>query len=158
MGTFSKSFASLGGFIAGEERAIHYIQHFARSFMFSASMPPSNVAAAMTALDIMEQEPERAERVMNIGDRMREGYQELGFNTGPSETPIIPIVLGNDMLTIFTWKNLFDAGVYCNPVLPPGVPANKSLLRTSYMATHTDEQMDKVLDAFRWVRDVMDLT
>ncbi|NLE75847.1 MAG: 8-amino-7-oxononanoate synthase [Chloroflexi bacterium] len=157
MGTFSKSFASLGGFIAGEDRVIHYIQHFARSFMFSASAPPANTAAAMAALEIMEAEPQICRRVVEIGHRMRKGYAEMGFNTGDSQTPIIPIILGDDMLTLFTWKNLFDAGVYTNPVLPPGVPPSKSLLRTSYMATHTDEQMQKVLDAFRWVRDAMEL-
>jgi len=157
MGTFSKSFASLGGFIAGDDDVIHYIQHFARSFMFSASIPPANTAAAMAALEVIEKEPERPHRVLEIAARMRKGYQDLGFDTGRSETPIVPIVLGNDILTIFTWRNLFEAGVYTNPVIPPGVPPNKSLLRTSYMASHTDEQMDRVLEAFGWVRDAMDL-
>ncbi len=151
MGTFSKSFASLGGFLAGDADVIHYIQHMARSLIFSASMPPSNVAAALAALDVMESEPERIERLWAITNKMRKGYQELGYNTGASETPIIPIYIGDDMKTLLAWKALFDAGVYTNPVIPPGVPEGHSLLRTSYMATHTDEQMDRVLDTFEKV-------
>jgi len=151
MGTFSKSFASLGGFLAGDEEVIHYIQHTARSLIFSASMPPSNAAAVLAALDVMESEPERIERLWAITRKMREGYQQLGFNTGKSETPVIPIYIGDDMKTIFAWKALFDAGVYTNPVIPPAVPPDQSLLRTSYMATHTDEQMDRVLGTFEKV-------
>jgi 8-amino-7-oxononanoate synthase len=148
MGTFSKSFASLGGFIAGDEAAVHYIQHHARSLIFSASMPAANVAACLAALDIMRSDAGLSTRVMAIGDRMRKGYKELGFNVGDSQTPIIPIIIGDDMPTLLFWKELFDAGVYTNPVLPPAVPPSKSLLRTSYMATHTDEQMDRVLSLF----------
>jgi 8-amino-7-oxononanoate synthase len=151
MGTFSKSFASLGGFIAGDEAAIHYIQHHARPLIFSASMPAANVAACLAALDIMCSEPERPQRLMAIADRMRKGYQELGYNTGPSETPIIPIVIGDDMPTFTMWRALFEAGVYTNAVIPPAVPPAKSLLRTSYMATHTDEQMNRVLSLFEQV-------
>ncbi len=148
MSTFSKSFASLGGFIAGDYDVIHYIQHFARSMIFSASIPPANVAAARAALQIMKEEPERRERLMQIARRMKRELTNMGYNTGNSETPIIPIVIGNDMLTVYVWKYLFDEGVFVNPVLPPGVPPNKSLLRTSYMATHTDEQLDRVLEVF----------
>jgi 8-amino-7-oxononanoate synthase len=148
MGTFSKSFASLGGFIAGDEAAVHYIQHHARSLIFSASMPAANVAACLAALDIMRSDAGLSERVMAIGARMRKGYSELGFNVGESETPIIPIMIGDDMPTLLFWKELYDAGVYTNPILPPAVPPSKSLLRTSYMATHTDEQMDRVLSLF----------
>jgi len=157
MGTFSKSFASLGGFLAGDAEVIHYIQHMARSLIFSASMPPSNVAAALAALDIMESEPERIERLWAITTKMREGYQQLGFDTGNSETPIIPIYIGDDMKTIFTWKALFEAGVYVNPVIPPGVAPGQSLLRTSYMATHTDEQLDRVLATFEQVGRQLEL-
>jgi len=148
MGTFSKSFASLGGFIAGDEQIIHYIQHHARSLIFSASMPAASVAACLAALDVMRTEPERCQRVLDIGDRMRKGYQELGFNTGVSETPVIPIVIGDDTKTFMMWRALYDAGVYTNAVIPPAVPPSQSLLRTSYMATHTDEQMDRVLELF----------
>ena len=151
MGTFSKSFASLGGFIAGSEPVIHYIQHHARSLIFSASMPPGNVAAVSAALDVMIEEPELIDRVNQIGDTMREGYQKLGFDTGPSQTPIIPIIIGDRNATFLVWKLLFETGVYTNPVIPPAVPPNLSLLRTSYMATHTEEQMAFVLDAFEKV-------
>ena len=148
MGTFSKSFASLGGFIAGDEPVIHYIQHFARSLIFSASMPPSNVAAVLAALEVIQEEPERVERLQAIAERMRRGFQELGFDTGASETPIIPVIIGEDMVMLQMWRRLFDAGIYVNAVLPPAVPPGKALLRTSYMATHTDEQLERVLDTF----------
>jgi len=151
MSTFSKSFASLGGFIAGDEPVIHYIQHHARSLIFSASMPPASVAACLAALEVMRIEPERPKRLLAIADKMRRGYQEMGYNTGDSETPVIPIMIGHDTATFMVWRALFDSGVYTNAVIPPGVPPNKSLLRTSYMATHTDEQMDRVLMLFEQV-------
>ncbi len=151
MGTFSKSFASLGGFIVGDEPVIHYIQHMARSLIFSASITPPNVAAAMAALEIMETEPERRTRLLSIAERMRREFQRMGYNTGNSATPIIPIIIGDRMSTGFMWKRLFEEGVYVNPVIEPAVPPGMSLLRTSYMATHTDEQMDRVLEAFEHV-------
>jgi 8-amino-7-oxononanoate synthase len=146
MGTFSKSFASMGGFIAADHDVIHYIQHHARAFIFSAALTPPNVASALAALNIMIEEPERIARLNEIGARMRQAYRELGFNIGPSETPIIPIVIGDAMRTLLVWKRLYDEGVYTNAFLPPGVPPNMSLLRTSYMATHTDEQLDEILE------------
>jgi 8-amino-7-oxononanoate synthase len=157
MGTFSKSFASLGGFIAGSEPVIHYIQHQARSLIFSASMPPGNVAAVSAALDVMLEEPERIERVNQIGGHMRQEFRKLGFNTGPSQTPIIPIIIGDRNATFLTWRLLFEEGIYTNPVIPPAVPPNLSLLRTSYMATHTDDQMAFVLEKFEKVGKTLDL-
>jgi 8-amino-7-oxononanoate synthase len=157
MGTFSKSFASLGGFIAGSEPVIHYIKHTARSLMFSASMPPGNIAAVSAALDVMIEEPERIERVNQLGDTMRLEFQKLGFNTGPSQTPIIPIIIGDESATLLTWKLLFEEGVYTNPVVSPGVPPNLCLLRTSYMATHTDEQMNYVLEKFEKIGKMLGL-
>lgn len=148
MGTFSKSFASLGGFIVGDEEVIFYIKHNARSFIFSASISPANTAAALAALEIMQEEPERIERVWKISNRMREGLKSLGFDIGNSCTPIIPIYIRDKWKTIYMWKELFDLGVYCNPVLPPGVPPNQSLLRTSYMATHTEDHIDRALEIF----------
>lgn len=151
MGTFSKSFASLGGFIAGDADVIHYIQHFARSLIFSASIPPANAAAALAALEVMETEPEHARRVVAIAERMRAEFRRLGFNIGNSQTPIIPIIIGDRNLTLLAWKMLFDAGVYTNPVFSPAVPEGMELLRTSYMATHTDEHLEFVLEAFERV-------
>ncbi len=148
MGTFSKSFASLGGFIAGDDVVMHYVQHHARSFMFSASITAASTAAVLAALDIMEAEPERIQKLWHNAEKMRTGFKALGFDTGESNTPVIPIYIGEDMKTVFAWNALFQAGVYTNTVLPPAVPPNKSLLRTSYMATHTDEQLDRVLEIF----------
>jgi 8-amino-7-oxononanoate synthase len=157
MSTFSKSFASLGGFIAGDEPVIHYIKHHARALIFSASIPPSNAAAALAALQVMKEEPERIQRVNQIGDYMRKGFQQLGFNTGHSQTAVIPIIIGDTMQTIITWRLLFDAGVFVNPVLSPGVPEGSELLRTSYMATHTDDQLNRVLGIFEQVGKEMGL-
>jgi len=151
MSTFSKSLASLGGFIAGDVDVIDYIKHHGRSLIFSASIPPANAAAALAALHVMQEEPKRIERVNAIGARMRQEYRRLGFNIGKSETPVIPILIGDDMRTLLIWKDLFEAGVFVNPVLAPAVPEGGQLLRTSYMATHTDEQLDRVLETFEKV-------
>ncbi len=148
MSTFSKSFASLGGFIAGDEPVIHYIKHHARALIFSASIPPANAAAALAALHVMQEEPERVARLNEIAARMRQEYRRLGFDIGQSETPVIPILIGDDMRTLLIWKVLFEAGVFVNPVISPAVPEGHQLLRTSYMATHTDEQLDRVLEIF----------
>ena len=151
MGTFSKSLASIGGYIAGDEDVIHYIKHHARSLIFSASIPPANAATAFTALQVMQEEPQRVKRVNDIGDYMRKNYHELGFNTGTSVSPIIPIFVGDDRRAAIIWKAMFDAGVYVNMVVSPAVPEGKQLLRTSYMATHTDQQLNKVLEIFSQV-------
>ena len=157
MGTFSKSFASLGGFIAGDDVIIHYIQHHARSLIFSASMPPSNVAAVLAALEIMETEPERVDRLWAVTERMRAGLKRLGFNMGPSVTPVIPIITGDTATTILAWKKCFEAGLYTNAVLAPAVPPDQCLIRTSYMATHTDDQIDRALNILGEVGRELDL-
>jgi 8-amino-7-oxononanoate synthase len=157
MSTFSKSFASLGGFIAGESDVVDYIKHTARTLIFSASIPPSNAAAALASLEVMREEPERIVRVNQIAEMMREEYQRLGFDTGESVTPIIPIIIGDDDLTFMTWKLLFENGVFVNPVISPAVAPGRQLLRTSYMATHTDEQLGRVLDTFKKVGEELGL-
>jgi 8-amino-7-oxononanoate synthase len=148
MSTFSKSFASLGGFIAGDEPVIHYIKHHARSLIFSASIPAANAAAALAALNIMRTEPQHTQRLTAIGDRVRRELRGMGFDIGETVSPIIPIFVGDNPRTLFTWKALFDSGVFVNPILSPAVPVGRELLRTSYMASHTDEQIDRVLEVY----------
>jgi 8-amino-7-oxononanoate synthase len=141
MGTFSKSFASIGGFIAGPKSVIHYLRHHSRPLIFSASIPPSAAAAALAALDVIEAEPERRERLWSIQRRMKSRFDELGFDTGKTETPIIPLVIGDEMKTIAFCQALFESGIFANPVIAPGVPPGKDLIRTSYMATHTEDEL-----------------
>lgn len=157
MGTFSKSFASIGGFVAGNAQVMHYIQHHARSLIFSASLPAPNAAAVLAALDIIETEPEHVRRLWDNADYMRAGLHRLGYDTGPSETPIIPLMIRDDYRTVLAWYALIENGVYTNPVVPPGVPSNGSLLRTSYMATHTKEQLDRALHGLEIVGRNLDL-
>ncbi len=157
MGTFSKSFASIGGYIAGDDDVIHYVKHHARSLIFSASIPGPNAAAALAALNVMRREPERIERVNQIAKTMRREYKNLGFDIGNSETPVIPIIIGDDMLTLKTWKLLIENGVFVNPIVSPATPPGRQLLRTSYMATHTDDQLDHVLTIFEKVGKQLEL-
>ena len=151
MGTFSKSFASLGGVIAGDADVMDFIQHHARSLIFSASMPPANTATVLACLDVIEEDPSYVQRVHMQSTKVRDGLRALGFNCGESVTPIVPVFIGDEMKTLMIWKALYEYGIYVNPVLPPGVPPSKSLLRTSYMATHTDDHIAKVLAAFEVV-------
>jgi len=148
VGTFSKSFASIGGFVTGEREVIEYLKHQARALIFSASMPPSACAAVLTCIDIMAAEPERRQRLWENADYMRAGLRSLGYDTGVSETPIVPVIIGNDLLTFHFWRSLFDNGVFTNPVVAPAVPEKESRIRTSYSATHTRDQLDFVLDVF----------
>ncbi len=150
-GTFSKSFASLGGFLVGDKEIIEYIRHNSPAHIFSASMPPANVATVLKALEILQEETWRLDRLEEISDYMRRELRQMGFNVWSSQTPIIPVVIGEMMECFKFWKALFEAGVYVNAVVPPGVPKGQSLVRTSYMATHTDEHLDKILEAFRKV-------
>ena len=157
MGTFSKSFAGIGGFIAGSADVVHYIQHHARALIFSAALPASLVASVTKALDIIETEPERVDKLWANADYMRGNLMELGYDIGNSNTPIIPIMVRDQYRTVLAWHALVDAGVYTNPVIPPGVPPNGSLLRTSYMATHEREHLDRALEAFEIVGERLDL-
>ncbi len=146
MGTFSKSFASLGGFIAGPGEVIDFIKHTSRPLIFSASMPPASVATVLAALDIMEQEPQHREKLWKNVRKMQSAYRDLGFNIGRTESPVVPLIIGEFEKTLVFWKELFEAGVFVNPIISPAVPADMCLIRTSYMATHTDEELDRVIE------------
>ncbi len=157
MGTFSKSFASIGGFIAGDAEVIHYIQHRARSLIFSASLPAPNAATVLKALEIIETEAQHVENLWENADYMRAGLSALGYDTGASNTPIIPVILGEDFRVGVAWHALIEEGVYTNPVVPPATPPKSGLLRTSYTATHTKEHLDRALNAFKVVGERLDL-
>jgi 8-amino-7-oxononanoate synthase len=150
-GTFSKSFASLGGFLVGDRPVIEFIRHHSPAHIFSASMPPANVATVLKALEILQEEPWRLERLEEISIYMRTELEKLGFNVWTSQSPIIPVVIGDMMDCFRFWKDLFEEGVYANAVIPPAVPQGQSLLRTSYMASHTNDHLDSILEAFRKV-------
>jgi 8-amino-7-oxononanoate synthase len=151
MGTFSKSLASLGGFIAGDEDIIHYVKHVSRPFIFSASIPPANAAAAMESLNVLEQEPERVKRLWDNANYMMDGLKRLNIPVGDTETPIIPVMTWENERTFIITRMLLDEGVYVNPVISPAVRPGHCILRTSYTATHTKEQLDYALSAFEKV-------
>ena len=148
MGTFSKSLASVGGFIAGEERVINWIKHHARSLIFSAAPPPASVAAVLKAIEIIGREPERRERLWENTRFMAAGLRTLGFDTGESASPVIPVLVGEDQLAFVMCKRLQEEGVFVNPIVSPAVPPGGAMLRTSYMATHTREHLERALAAF----------
>jgi 8-amino-7-oxononanoate synthase len=145
-GTFSKSLASIGGFVAGSRQVINYLRHHSRPLIFTAALPPSNTAGVLAALELMQREPERREQLWANTKHLAEGFRSLGFDTGPSETPIIPILIGPLEKTLFMWRKVFDAGIFTNPVVPPAVPPSQCRLRISLMATHTAEQIDYCLE------------
>jgi 8-amino-7-oxononanoate synthase len=148
MGTFSKSFASLGGVMAGPKDVINYMRHKARSVIFSASMTPAAVAAALKAVEIIEAEPQRRARLLDIAEKMHNGFRAMGFDTGVSVTPVVPVLIGDQVKCFRFWRALHEAGVFANPVVPPAVEPGQAIIRTSFMATHTDAQLDQVLDTF----------
>jgi len=148
MGTFSKSLVSIGGFVVGEKKVVNYIKHTARSLIFSAASTPASVAAVLAALEIIETEPERRERLWQITHFMKNSFQKMGYNTGTSQTPIIPIHIGDDDLTFALWKGIREEGIFTTPVIYPAVPQGQALVRTSYSANHTDEELHQVLAAF----------
>lgn len=149
MGTFSKTFASLGGFIASKKPIINYIKHHSLALIFSASPTPSSVAAALAALDILKSEPERVDNLIRNANKMRTGLKAEGFNVLEGRTAIVPVIVGDDMLAFKMWRMLYDAGVFVNVFISPGVPPGRQMMRTSYMATHEDKHLDRILEIFK---------
>jgi 8-amino-7-oxononanoate synthase len=148
MGTFSKSLASQGGFIASDGDTIHYLKHHSRSLIFSASPAPANVAAVIAALDIIQSEPERRQRLWDNTRRLSAGLRSMGFDLGRTATPILPVMIGDDLKCLQMSRALQEQGVFVNPVVYPGVEMGLALLRVSLMATHTFAQIDRALEAF----------
>jgi len=147
MGTFSKSLAAIGGFVAGDAAIIDYVRHTARSAVFSAALPPASAAAALKALEIVESEPERRKQLWEATAYMKRELAGLGFDTGNSESPVIPIVVGDDMRALRMVRRLHEEGVFVNCVISPAVPEDRAMIRTSYMATHQRAHLDRALDA-----------
>jgi 8-amino-7-oxononanoate synthase len=148
VGTFSKSLASIGGFAAGSESVIHFLKHHSRPLIFTAALPPANTAGVLAALHVMQREPERREQLWANTRRLQNGLRAVGFDIGPTETPIVPVLIGPLEKTFMFWRQLFDAGVFTNPVVPPAVPPSQCRLRTSLMATHTPDQIDRAIEIF----------
>ena len=151
MGTFSKSLASIGGFVAGPAKVLEWIQHFARAMLFSASLPPASTAAALAALTVLGREPEIVDNLRRLGNNWRDGLKGLGFDVGNSQTPIVPVTVGDEYATVMFWKALLAEGLYTNPAIYPAVNMNEAILRTSCMATHTDDQVEQALETFKTV-------
>lgn len=157
MGTFSKTFASLGGFVVGDAKVINYIKHHSAALIFSASPTPASVAAAMKALEILEREPERVNQLIANAEKIRKGLSEAGFNVIEGRTGIVPVIVGDDEIAFKMWKMLYDSGVFVNVFISPGVPQGRQMMRTSYMATHKDEHLDYIIDTFKKVGSELNL-
>jgi 8-amino-7-oxononanoate synthase len=138
----------LGGFVAGKERVINYVKHTCGAIIFSASPTPASCAATLAALDILEQQPDLPEKLISNSNYMRNGFRDLGFDIYESKTAIVPVIVGQADLAFQMWRKLFDRGIFVNAFIPPGVPENMSMMRTSYMVSHQKEHLDKILDAF----------
>lgn len=148
MGTFSKTFASLGGFVVSDRAVINFLKHHAPALIFSASPTPASVASALAALDILESEPWRIDKLMRNARKMRQGLAAMGYHVGEHDSAVVPVIIGDTEKVLVMWKALFEAGVFVNAFIRPGVPPGMEMLRTSYMATHEDEHLDKILNVF----------
>jgi 8-amino-7-oxononanoate synthase len=157
MGTFSKSLAALGGFVAADKEVINFVKHNSRCLIFSASMTPASAASVLAALDIMESEPERIQHLWDMTNFAREGFQSMGFDTGVSETPVIPLFIRDDIKALQMTKMLLEEGIFANPVVYPAVPKEDSLIRFSLMATHTLEQVQIAIEKMEKVAKKLDI-
>jgi 8-amino-7-oxononanoate synthase len=151
MGTFSKTFASLGGFVVGDRSVINFLKHHAAALIFSASPTPASVASALAALDVLEKEPERVDRLMQNARYMRTHLSQMGYRVGEHDSAVVPVIIGDTEKVLAMWRALFDAGVFVNAFIRPGVPPGMELLRTSFMATHEKQHLDRILETFRAV-------
>jgi 7-keto-8-aminopelargonate synthetase-like enzyme len=151
VGTFSKSFGSVGGFMAGPRQVVSYVKHHARPFIFTAALPAMQMAAALKALDIIETEPQHLKQLWKNVKMLRGGMHRLGFDTLGSETPIIPVVIGEDETALRFWRGLWDYGVFTTPAVAPAVPHGHAIIRTSVNANHTEAELQTLLDAFETV-------
>jgi 8-amino-7-oxononanoate synthase len=151
MGTFSKTFASLGGFVAADRSVINYLKHHSAALIFSASPTPASVAAALAALEILREEPWRVDKLINNAKKMRKGFRDLGFKIIDGEAAIVPVITADDQRSFVFWRELYDNGVFVNVFISPGVPPGMQMMRTSYMATHEDIHLEKILDTFKMV-------
>ena len=149
MATFSKTFATIGGYIVSNTKVIEFLKHHSRELIFTASPPPAVLGAVNAALDIIANEPQRRVRLLQIAVKMRNAFKEMGYDVGPTQTPIVPLIIGDMDKCFMLWREVTDRGLFVNPAVPPAVPPGHSLIRTSYTATHTDEQLDFALDVFR---------
>ena len=148
VGTCSKSLAAVGGFVVGDADILHYVQHISRSMIFSAALPPASVAAISKALDIIEAEPQRIKKLWDNAAYLMKRFKAMGLNTGETQTPIIPVIIGDNEKTFMLWRMLYDHGLFTNPVVSPAVPPKRAMLRVVATATHTREQLDRALDIF----------
>lgn len=151
MGTFSKTFASLGGFVSGDERIINYLKHASPALIFSASPTPASVASALAALDVLEAEPERVTKLVRNASKVRTELKAAGFNVLDGRTAIVPVIVGSDEIAFQMWKMLYEGGVFVNVFISPGVPEGRQMMRTSYMSTHEDEHLDYIIDSFKTI-------
>lgn len=154
-GTFSKAFASTGGVIAGPRDVIDFLRHLGHPAVYSAGMPPSAVAAANAALDVVEQEPERRARLLDNAEQVHNGLRALGFHTEPSTTHIVPVLIGAEALCLRFWAALFEAGVFTSAFIAPALPADRTVIRVGVIATHTDAQVDRLIETFAKVGRVL---
>ena len=152
-----RTFASLGGFVVGDRPVINYLKHHAPALIFSASPTPASVASALAALNILEREPHRVDKLMNNAKKMRVGLKGMGYRVNEHDSAVVPVIIGDTEKVLLMWRQMFDAGVFVNAFIRPGVPPGLEMLRTSYMATHEDSHLNTILEVFAAVGKKMGL-
>ena len=158
MATFSKSFASSGGFVSASKEVIHFLKHNSRSFIFSAALPPASTAAVLECIKLVQEDDSILKNLWKNVNKMRTAFRELNYDTMGSSTPIIPVLIGDDQKAFLFTKRLYELGIFATPVVPPAVPPDMALIRTSYIATHTDTELDHVIEVFEKLGKELDIT